>query len=170
MSLIIATTAVLVIAGLAALTALGVRMIERRHPQSGTFIPVSGGRLHVVELSTRREPGAPPIVLLHGASGILEDMRLALGERLAVRHRVILIDRPGHGLSERPGGDAEAAPARQAARVAEVLDRLGIGRAILVGHSWSGALATAFALAFPERTAGLVLLAPVTHPWAGGIS
>ena len=56
-------------------------------------------------------------------------------------------------------------PARQAELVAEALKQLGVKRAILVGHSWGGALATAYALAFPERTAGLVLLSAVTHPW-----
>jgi pimeloyl-ACP methyl ester carboxylesterase len=40
-----------------------------------------------------------------------------------------------------------------------------VRRAILIGHSWGGAFATAYALAFPQRTAGLVLLAAVTHPW-----
>ena len=111
-----------------------------------------------------------PVVLLHGASGNLQDMRLALGDRLAARHRVILIDRPGHGWSGRPGGDEDASPTRQAALIAEVLDRLGIRRAIIVGHSFAGAVVTAFALSFPERVAGLVLMAPVTHPWPGGIA
>ena len=41
---------------------------------------------------------------------------------------------------------------------------------MLVGHSLGGAVATAFALAYPDRLAGLVLLAPVTHPWAGGLA
>ena len=43
-------------------------------------------------------------------------------------------------------------------------------RAIVVAHSWSGALATAYALDHPGAVAGLVLLAPVTHPWPGGIA
>jgi pimeloyl-ACP methyl ester carboxylesterase len=76
-----------------------------------------------------------------------------------------LIDRPGHGWSSRPTGDSYASPARQAEVVAEALEQLGVRRAILVGHSWGGAFATAYALAFPERTAGLVLLSAVTHPW-----
>jgi pimeloyl-ACP methyl ester carboxylesterase len=97
----------------------------------------------------------------------MEDMRLALGEKLAASHRVILIDRPGHGWSSRPAGDTYASPARQAELVAQALDRLGVRRAILVGHSWGGAFATAYALSYPERTAGLVLLSAVTHPWAG---
>jgi pimeloyl-ACP methyl ester carboxylesterase len=94
----------------------------------------------------------------------------ALGAPLATRYRVIMIDRPGHGWSDRPGGDDDASPARQAALIAQALEKLGVTRAILVGVSWSGALATNYALMFPERVAGLVLLAPVSHPWPGGIA
>src|SRR5437667_2395355 len=100
----------------AALTVAGTRWIERAHPATGKFIDVAGARLHVVELDGRKQPSPDdlPVVLLHGASGNLEDMRLALGERLAARHRVILVDRPGHGWSERLGTD-DMTPARQSA-------------------------------------------------------
>ena len=157
----------IVIATLVAMTAFGVARVEAAHPPAGRFIHVQGARLHVAELGLARgEPGAEPaVVLVHGASGNMEDMRLALGERLAASHRVILIDRPGHGWSSRPAGDTYASPARQAELVAEALDRLGVGRALLVGHSWGGAFVTAYGLAFPDRTAGLVLLSAVTHPW-----
>ncbi len=138
------------------------------HRPAGVFVPVAGGRLHVVELAPARASAAPPVVLLHGASGNLEDLRLTLGNRLARSHRIILIDRPGHGFSDRPGGAADASPGRQAALVAEALARLDVERAIVVGYSLAGAIAAAFALDFPERVAGLVLLAPVTHPWKGG--
>ena len=154
----------------AAITALGVAWLERIHPPAGRFVPVAGGRLHVLELSPPRAPVGAPVVLLHGASGNLEDQRLTLGHALAARRRVILIDRPGHGFSDRPGGRADASPGRQAALVAQALSELGIERAIVVGHSWSGALAAAFALDFPQHVAGLVLLSPVTHPWPGGVS
>jgi len=109
------------------------------------------------------------VVLLHGASGNLNDMRLSLGDRLARSRRVILIDRPGHGWSERTGED-DASPGRQAALIAQALDALGVKRAVIVGHSFAGAIVTAFALAYPERVAALALLAPVTHPWPGGIA
>jgi pimeloyl-ACP methyl ester carboxylesterase len=89
---------------------------------------------------------------------------------LAATRRVILIDRPGHGFSDRPGGALDASPGRQASLVAQAIAGLGVGRAIIVGHSWSGALAAAYALDYPDRVAGLMLLAPVTHPWPGGIS
>ena len=81
-------------------------------------------------------------------------MRLALGERLAARYRVILLDRPGLGWSERRGGDGSS-PTYQAAMLNAVLDRLDVGRAIVVGHSWGGLLALTFALDYPQRAAGL---------------
>jgi pimeloyl-ACP methyl ester carboxylesterase len=156
------------LAALGMLTAFGIAWIEAAHPPTGQFIAIGDVRLHVAELGiSRGKPGAEPaVVLIHGASGNMEDMRLALGKKLGQSHRVILIDRPGHGWSSRPANDAYASPARQAELVAEALKRLEVTRAILVGHSWGGAFATAYALAFPERTAGLVLLSAVTHPWA----
>ena len=155
-----------VLGGLAMFTQVGIRRIERAHPPAGRFVEVDGGRLHLLELGP---PDAPPVVLLHGASGNLQDIRVALGDRLASRYRVILVDRPGHGWSDRPDGIGDASPGRQAALIHQALERIGITRAIVVGHSWSGALATAYALDFPDSVAGLVLLAPVTHPWPGGV-
>jgi pimeloyl-ACP methyl ester carboxylesterase len=144
-------------------TLLGSWLIARAHPPRGRRIDVEGVRQHVVELGPAHGGSGLPLVLLHGAGCNLEDMRLALGDRLAARHRVILIDRPGAGWSER-SGRAFSSPAVQAAMLRELLDRLGIPRAVLVGHSWGGALALAFALDHPQRTAGLVLLSPPTHP------
>ena len=164
-------TPVLVLAVLfttgAAVTAFGVASIEQQNPPRGRMVNVTGGRMHVVELGAAKA-GEPTIVMVHGASGNLEDLR-PLGERLT-GHHVILIDRPGHGWSERPDGAADASPARQAALISETLTNMGVKRIVLVGHSLAGAVVTAFALAEPSRVAGLGMLAPVTHPWPGGIS
>jgi pimeloyl-ACP methyl ester carboxylesterase len=51
----------------------------------------------------------------------------------------------------------------------EALEKLGIDRAVLVVHSWSGALGARMALDYPQRVAGLVMLAPVAYPWPGGV-
>jgi pimeloyl-ACP methyl ester carboxylesterase len=158
------------VAARALITIVGTARIEAAHPASGRLIEVPGGRLHVVELGAATAQDRLPVVLVHGASGNLEDMRVALGSRLAANRRVILVDRPGHGWSDRPGGAADASPARQAALIAQALDRMGLKRFILLGHSLGGAVATAFALAYPDRLAGLVLVAPVTHPWPGGLA
>ena len=148
----------------ALVTAIGSWLIGRAHPPRGRFVKVRGIRQHVVELGTAAAD-APPIVLIHGAGCNLEDMRLSLGERLSARHRVILVDRAGMGWSKRKGRDGSA-PQFQAAILRDVLDQLGIARAIIVGHSWGGALAAAFALDFPDRTAALILLASPFYPHA----
>jgi pimeloyl-ACP methyl ester carboxylesterase len=153
-----------ILAAGAVVTLLGTTLIARAHPPRGRFVDAGGLRQHVVELATNTGDTAPPIVLVHGAGCNLEDMRLSLGERLAARHRVILIDRSGLGWSARAGRQGSA-PASQAAILRDVLDRLSIPRAIVVGHSWGGALAAVFALDHPQRVAGLVLLAPPLYPF-----
>src|ERR1700676_2947213 len=77
-----------------------VMALPRLYPAQGEMIEVAGATLHVVDIGPRDVPG-PPIVLIHGASSNLETMRKPVGDRLAARHRVILIDRPGHGWSSR---------------------------------------------------------------------
>jgi pimeloyl-ACP methyl ester carboxylesterase len=154
---------VAVVGAAAIITFVGSRLIERAHRPRGRFVDAGGFRQHVVEMGTQDAHRAPPVVALHGASANLEDLHLALAEHFGGRRRVIYIDRPGQGFSARPGKQG-ASPAYQAAVLRDILDQLGIERAILVAHSWGGALALTFALDFPKRTAGLVLIAPVTHP------
>src|SRR3984885_261402 len=155
-----------ILAAGAVISFIGARLIERAHPRRGRLIDIGGLRQHVVELGA--DAGAQqsaPIVLIHGAGCNLEDMRLALGERLAARHRVILVDRAGLGWSERRGRRGSS-PAYQAAILRDVLDRFGVRRTIVVGHSRGGALAAAFALDHPQRVAGLALLAPPLYPFS----
>lgn len=160
---------VIVLGALALITAAGSVLISRTHPPKGRFVPVDGGRLHIDDLGDRLWDETA-VVLVHGASGNMEDMRIALGDRLSSHYRTILIDRPGRGWSKREPGHDLASPQRQADMVAEALGKLGIRRTIIVGHSWGGAFATAFAIRHPDLTAGLVLLAPTSHPWQGGVS
>lgn len=153
---------------LAAITRAGVLLIERSHARTGRMVEVVGGRLHIVELGDPRTASLP-VVLVHGASSNLESMRQPLGDLLARNHRVILIDRPGHGWSTRESLRAST-PAMQARMIEEALGKLGVDRAIFVGHSWGGALVAAMAVDHAARVAGLVMLAPVTHPWPGGVA
>ena len=158
---------ILVVAGLALITQAGVFMLERLYPAQGRQIDVTGAALNVVELGPRDAAG-PPILLLHGASSNLETLRKPLGEILARHHRVILIDRPGHGWSPRDR-ETDSMPAVHARMIEEALAKLNTGPVIVVVHSLAGALGARMALDFPERVAGLVMLAPVTHPWFGGV-
>lgn len=151
---------------LALVTQAGIVAVQRAFPPQGRMIEVDGATLHVVDIGPRA--AGLPIVMLHGASSNLEVMRRPLGDLLAKDHRVILIDRPGHGWSTRARRQ-DSTPDIQARIVDEALAKLGIDRAIFVVHSWSGALGARLALDHPRRVAGLVMLAPVTHPWRGGV-
>ena len=95
------------------------------------MIEVAGATLHVVDIGPRDAAG-PPIVMLHGASSNLEIMRQPLGERLAKSHRVILIDRPGHGWSTR-ASLADSTPAMQGRMIEEALAKLGVEQRDLRG-------------------------------------
>jgi pimeloyl-ACP methyl ester carboxylesterase len=163
----ISIVVVAALALLALVTQSAVQVVQRAYPAQGRMIEVKGGRLHVLEIGPR-DPAGPPIVMIHGASSNLEAMRQPLGVRLARNHRVILIDRPGHGWSTRARLE-DSTPAIQAAMIAEALQQLGIGPAIFVVHSWSGALGARMALDNPQIVAGLVMLAPVAYPWPGGV-
>ena len=144
--------------------------IGAKFPPQGVFVAVEGGRLHLTQRAAIG-PERAIVLLLHGASGNQADMMLPLGDRLAAKgFRVIAIDRPGLGWSDRPDGRADASPARQAQLIRSAMGKIGVSRAIVVGHSLAGALAVNLALDHADFTSGLVLVAPVTHPWPGGVA
>jgi pimeloyl-ACP methyl ester carboxylesterase len=157
---------VLALAMLALITQAGVVALQRAYPAQGRMIEVTGATLHVLDIGPR-DSTAPPIVMIHGASSNLETMR-PLGDGLAKNHRVILIDRPGHGWSTR-ALMSDSTPAIQGRMIDEALEKLRVTKAIFVVHSWAGALGARMALDYPQRIAGLVMLAPVAYPWRGGV-
>jgi len=138
---------------------------ERRAPPVGLFAEIEGHRLHYLDIGNRE---APPVLLIHGASVNMRDMQIALGDALAPSHRVIIVDRPGRGYSARPEDGWRLAV--QARLLRGLLDHLGVVRPVVVGQSFGGAVALAYAIEFPEATGGLVLLAPVSHEWPGAVA
>lgn len=136
-------------------------MAEPAHPPIGKFIEIDGVRLHYVD-----EGAGPPIVLIHGANGNLRDWTFSMTGRIRENFRVIAFDRPGHGYSGRLAIDG-ANPAAQARLLADAAAALGAERTLIAGHSWGGAVATAWALDRPEQVAGAAILAGATYPWDG---
>ena len=104
----------------------------------------------------------PDAVLIHGTIVTSEDMGASLLGPFARRFRTVAFDRPGHGASTRPPG--QGALSQQARFVREGMDRLGLRRPVLVGHSIGGSLALQLALDAPERYAGLVVIGPMVFP------
>jgi pimeloyl-ACP methyl ester carboxylesterase len=117
--------------------------------------------------------GAPPlayaqsgrgrdVVLIHGALSQHEEILAALGGALAEAYRVTAFDRPGHGGSARAG--VTGSPWSQARQLREAARSLGLERPVLVGHSFGGAVALAWAAQFAREVAGVVALAPICRP------
>ncbi len=97
------------------------------------------------------------IVLVHGLGTDATGWD-RVAPMLAGSHRVITVDLPGYSL--RSVVDTVPAVTDLAAGLDALLGRLGIESAILVGHSFGGALCLIAARDHPHRCAGLVLLAP----------
>jgi len=147
-----------------------VREAEQALPPAGEFRVIDGIKLHYLDVGPKTDRGdslKAPVVLVHGVSSNLLDMKLAIGDRLAQDRRVIMLDRPGFGYSERPAGEVDMA--RQAKILEALITELGVEKPVIIAHSYGGALALRHTLDFPERARALILLAPVSHRWPGGV-
>ncbi len=134
-------------------------------PPVGRILRIGGRALHLTEDGPR---DGPAVVLLHGASGNLLDWRLSLLPALDPGLRVVAVDRPGFGHSDRPPGRGWRLRA-QGEAIRAGLAALGIRRYLLVGHSWAGALALDWALRHPGEVAGAVVLSGATMDWGGAL-
>ena len=137
---------------------------ERAYPPIGEVITVDGLAVHAAEFGS----GGPPVVLLHGASVNLRDWTFSHARALAARRRVIAMDRPGFGYSER--GPGRWPPTRQAGRLRAAAKAMGVERPILVGHSWGAIVALAWALSAPDEVSGVVTVSGATMPWGAGVA
>ena len=157
--LVLLALAALVLLGLAWFTRRTARRIEAFLPPQGKFVDVPGARLHV------RESGAasgPAILLVHGLGGQSAHFDYGVAECLARQHRVVAVDRPGSGHSQRdPATPADVST--QAAALAALIDKLGLERPTIAGHSLGGAIALTLALEHPDKVGALALVAPLTH-------
>jgi pimeloyl-ACP methyl ester carboxylesterase len=159
--------------GLMAAIAGGLFTVDRRatareaqanaaFPPLGQIITVDGLRVHAYVAGA-----GPDLVLIHGASGNLRDFTFTLIPQLTSRYRVIAFDRPGLGWSD-PLPDAADSPADQAAHLRRAAGMLNVKDPIVLGHSYGGAVALAWALDAPE-TRALVLVSAASMPWEGSI-
>ncbi|MCI4643235.1 MAG: alpha/beta hydrolase [Hyphomonadaceae bacterium] len=145
-------------------SAIYTSRVEQRFPPDGKTVEVNGTDMHVIRMGT---PEGAPVLFIHGASANANEFDWSLAPRLEDRFDLILADRPGHGYSERPDKGAQlGVQARQMAGVLAL--EAGEEPAVVVGHSFGGAVALRLALDHPERVKALVLLAPVSHDWGGG--
>ena len=133
--------------------------VRAAYPPIGRFTTAGNLRIHYWEKGEGQ-----PVILVHGASGNLRDWTFDVAERLAADYRVIVFDRPGFGYSDRPAEQGWD-PAVQARVLQAATVRLGAEMPVVVGHSWGGALAMAWALDHPGATKGVIPVSGVTMPY-----
>lgn len=137
---------------------------EAAYPPEGDFVTVDGHRVHYLQKGS-----GPDLILIHGASGNLRDFSFAMIDRLSSRYRVTAFDRPGLGYTPRIN-ESGATITQQAALLSGATQALGIDRPIVVGHSYGGAVALAWAVHHPERIAALVPVSAPSNPWQSDLS
>lgn len=142
-------------------------MTNRTHKPQGQFAEIDGVKVHYVDLKPQTDTGLTPIIMIHGASANLLDMKLALGDRLSKTRRVILVDRAGHGYSGRPRDGYLLTV--QTKLINGLIHELGIEKPIVLGQSFGGVTSLTYALQYPDDLSALVLIAPVSHEWPGDV-
>jgi pimeloyl-ACP methyl ester carboxylesterase len=113
------------------------------------YAPTNGIRLFYVE-----QGAGPLVVLCHGFPELWYSWRHQLAPVAAAGYRVVAVDLPGYGRSDKPDVvyDIEFVNAC----LAGLITALGHERAVLAGHDWGGLLVWPFARMYPERTAGII--------------
>lgn len=132
-------------------------------------VPVPGGKVTVVSCVPEDPDRAErtPLVIMHGGPGGNHDVYRHYLEPVAADRPVYFYDQLGSASSPAPLTQQLIDPARFTEELAAVMDDAGIDKAILLGHSWGACIATGFALAYPERTAAVILSSPLlsTSRW-----
>lgn len=132
-------------------------------PPGGHDVEVDGRRVHIVTLG---ESG-PDVVLIHGSSGNARDFTFRFADELAAHYRVLVVDRPGFGWSDpHPEGTALEV---QAGVIQAAVKELGATRPIVLGQSYGGAVALAWAATRPDTLSALVTVSGVAYPWETGL-
>jgi pimeloyl-ACP methyl ester carboxylesterase len=152
------------IAGTFGALAVALQVAAQVHPFPASFqkqhILTDGPTIHV-----RGGGKGPAVVLLHGF-GDTGDMWVPLAADLARDHTVVVPDLRGMGLSSQTTGGYEKRT--QAGDIRSVLTKLGLDRAIIIGHDIGTMVAYAYAARYPEKTDKLIVMdAPVPGipPW-----
>ncbi|TNY34295.1 alpha/beta hydrolase [Pelagovum pacificum] len=136
---------------------------EAAFPPEGKFVDVDGTRVHAVVSGD-----GPDLVLIHGSSGNTRDFTFRLAPMLAKKYRVITFDRPGLGYTERTGAVGETITG-QARLLQAAAEKLGADKPIVLGQSYGGAVALAWAVETPDALSALVTVSSPSQVWEGGL-
>lgn len=130
-----------------------------KHSENSNFIDVDGMQVHYQEFGDARNP---TMLLIHGYTASTYVWKTVAPRLADAGFHVIAVDLIGFGFSEKPSW-FDYSIAAQARMVSRLLNRLGIGKTILVGSSYGGAVASWLTLDYPERVEKLVLVGAVCN-------
>jgi pimeloyl-ACP methyl ester carboxylesterase len=125
---------------------------------NGAFVQAGDTRMYYQKAGN----GDMPIVLVHGFGASSFSWRGNLNPIADAGFTVYAPDMRGFGLSDK-GWDKTMTQDAQADRLKAFLDAQGIDRAVLAGNSMGGGIVTNFALRYPDRVRGLVLVDPAIY-------
>ena len=145
--------------GIYALAKVREARIEARYPPLGQMVEVNGKRVQAYVTGS-----GPDLVMIHGSSGNMRDLILALEDTLAPHFRVIIFDRPGLGYSDRLSAQGDTF-IDQAMILRDAAKKLGAGKPIVLGHSLGGIVSMAWATHAPDDLSALALISPVIMPF-----
>ncbi|MGD9629435.1 MAG: alpha/beta fold hydrolase [Pyrinomonadaceae bacterium] len=132
---------------------------EVEHSDRSNFVNVDGASVHFQEFG---DAANPPLVLIHGYTASTYVWRTVAPMLAEAGFRVFAIDLLGFGFSDKPRWFDYSIDS-QARIVARFMDRLGIGKAVIIGSSYGGAVAGTLALDYSERVEKLVLVDAVAN-------
>ncbi len=138
-------------------------ILQRPEDHLGTIRQINGRGLHTLD----RGQG-DPVFVLHGGPGMEFDYFLPFLNGLEDHARLIYIDQPGHGLSERqPATDAYTMEGAIAA-IEGLRKALGLETITLLGHSYGGFVSQLYAARYPAQAARLILV-DTAPSWEWGL-
>jgi pimeloyl-ACP methyl ester carboxylesterase len=135
-------------------------LFERRPFTNGSF-EVEGLRVHYEDYGT----GPNVLVFVHGILLDSQMNRRLASDLVAAGNRVVLLDLPGHGQSDKPRHASAHRIDSYAHYVVALLDELGIDQAVIGGVSLGANVSLQVAAQAPERVKGLLIEMPVLE-WA----
>jgi pimeloyl-ACP methyl ester carboxylesterase len=132
---------------------------EIHHPEHSNFVEIDGMKVHFQEFGVTNDP---VMLLIHGFTASTYVWKTVAPVFSEQGYRVIAVDLIGFGFSEKPAW-FDYSIASQSRMILRFMNRLGIGKATLVGSSFGGAVSSWFTLDNPERVEKLVLAGSVIN-------
>ncbi len=129
------------------------------HAENSHFAEVDGATVHYQRFG---EISDPTLLLIHGYTASTYVWRTVAPMLANANFHVVAVDLLGFGYSDKPAS-FDYTIASQARIVERLMNRLGIGRATIVGSSYGGAVASTLTLDYPERVEKLVLVGAVCN-------